>query len=130
MRYISDLSDEIIKKLNEIQKNGLKSRERNRAHAILLSNSGIEAKEIAHIFKVSRRTIYRWFDRTKLQDFSNKLNDLSGRGRIATLNASHLDIVLSLIKENNIKESCSILLSKHEIKVTPGILKRFLKKMV
>lgn len=130
MRYINNLSDEIIKKLNEIQKNGLKSRERNRAHAILLSNSAVEAKEIAKIFKISRRTVYRWFDRTKLDDFCNKLNDLSGRGRTATLNESHLDTILPLIRINNIKETCSILSSKHEIKVSPYALKKFLKKMV
>lgn len=129
MRYISNLSAKTIKALEEKQKNGLKSRERNRAHAILLSNSGVTAKEISKIFGVSRRTVYRWFDRTK-GNILNNLNDLSGRGRPSILNLEDLTLISKLMEDNNIKESCAILKSKYNIVIKPSTLKRFFKKTI
>ena len=129
MRYIKNLSNETIKDLQEIQKNGLKSRERNRAHAILLSNGGVEAKEISKIFGVSRRTVYRWFDRVAITSgIINNLTDLPGRGRPPILSLEDLTLISKLMKDNNIKESCAILKSKYNIDIKPSTLKRFLKK--
>jgi len=128
MRYIRNLSNEVIRDLEETQKKGLKSRERNRAHAILLSNSGVEAKEISKIFQVSRRTVYRWLDRAATKDIINNLTDLPGRGRPSILGLEYLTLISELIKDNNIKESCAILKSKYNIDIKPSTLKRFLKK--
>ena len=56
---IEDL--EILEKLLELSKNGKSKQERIRAHAIILSNERRKSFEIAKIFNVTQRTIFRWF---------------------------------------------------------------------
>ena len=129
MRYISNLNNNIVKELKKIVKNSTSLQTRERAHTILLSNDGITVSEITKIFNKSQRTIYRWFDRFK-EEQTEKLSDLSGRGRKAALTEKDTTKVEKLIELNSIKETCAIL-NKEENrvkKVSPQILKRFLKK--
>jgi len=129
MRYISNLNNNTVKELKKIVKNGTTLQIRQRAHAILLSNDGITVKEICKIFDKSTRTLYRWFDRFKEEQIE-KLADEKGRGRKAALNESDIENVKKLIAKNSIKETCNILNSESNRikKVSPQILKRFLKK--
>lgn len=129
MRYISNLNNKTVKKLKEIVKNGTSLQIRQRAQAILLSNDGIKVKELCQIFNKSPRTLYRWFDRFK-EEQVEKLADQSGRGRKPALGDNDTQKVTKLIESNSIKETC-IELNKEPNrikKVSPQILKRFLKK--
>jgi len=65
-----------------------------------------------------------------VQLLSLHLCNLSGRGRKPALNSNDIDKVKQLIKNNSVKESCIILNTepKRVKKVSPQILKRFLKK--
>ena len=129
MRYINNLNNYTIKKLEQIVKNGGSLQLRQRAKSILLSNEGITVKEICKIFNKSTRTMYRWFDRFKEEQIEN-LYDESGRGRKPALNENDNDKVKKLIATNSIKETCIILNQepKRAKKVSPQILKRYLKK--
>ena len=129
MRYISNLSNKTIQELNKIVKSGTSLQIRQRAQAILLSNNKVTVNELCKIFNKSTRTIYRWFDRFK-EEQTEKLADKAGRGRKLALNANDTEKVKKLIKSNSIKETC-IILNKEQNrvkKVSPQILKRFLKK--
>ena len=80
MRYITELSKETIKELEAIVKSEVKYKSRYRAQAILLSNQRKSVNEIAEIFGVKIRTIYRWFDRFKEEELEG-LYEKKGRGR-------------------------------------------------
>jgi transposase len=129
MRYISNLNNNTIKELKQAVKNGASLQLRQRAKSILLSNEGITVKELCKIFNKSTRTIYRWFDRFKEEQIEN-LSDESGRGRKPALNENDIDKVKKLIERNSVKETCIALNKepKRVKKVSPQILKRFLKK--
>ena len=129
MRYISNLNNNTIKELKQIVKNGDSLQLRQRAKSILLSNEGTTVKELCKIFNKSTRTIYRWFDRFEEEQIEN-LSDKSGRGRKPALNENDIDKVKRLIESNSIKETCIALNKepKRVKKVSPQILKRFLKK--
>jgi transposase len=100
MRYIKNLSDKVIKSLEEIIKEDSRYRSRHRAQAILLSNQGKSVKDLTDIFGYSQRTIYRWFNRFS-DDNLNTLHDLGGRGRKPFLNIEKDEkIVKEIIKKN------------------------------
>jgi len=80
MRYITDLNKEIIEALEQIIKNEARYKSRYRAQAILLSNQRKTVNELAEIFGVEIRTIYRWFDRFKEEEIEG-LYEKKGRGR-------------------------------------------------
>jgi transposase len=61
--FIKKLTKSQIKKLNDLKDAGITSRERHRAHAILLSHQGRNVVEIASIFEVHRKTILEWLHR-------------------------------------------------------------------
>jgi len=129
MRYINNLNKNIVAKLEDIVKNDKSLQVRQRAQAILLSNKGMSVKQICKIFDKSTRTIYRWFDRFKKEQIE-KLYDLKGRGRKPALNTNDIDKVKKLIENHSIKETCILLNNEPNRikKVSPQILKRFLKK--
>ena len=84
MRYITDLNKETIESLEQIIKNEKRHKSRYRAQAILLSNQRKTINEIAEIFGVEIRTIYRWFNRFE-EDNLDGINELAGRGRKPSL---------------------------------------------
>lgn len=129
MRYISNLNNKTIKELEKVVKDGTSLQIRQRAQAILLSNDGMIVKELCKIFNKSTRTIYRWFDRFAEEQVEN-LSDKSGRGRKAALDSNDTQKVKKLIEDNSIKETCDILNKEPNRvkKISPQILKRFLKK--
>lgn len=65
MRYIKGLSLETLKMLDRIYKNSKYYQVRQRAHCLKLSNEGYKISELMSIFKVSRNTIYNWFNQLK-----------------------------------------------------------------
>jgi transposase len=102
MRYITDLNKETIKTLEQIIKNEERYKSRYRAQAILLSNQQKTINEIAEIFGVKIRTIYRWFDRFE-KDNLEGIYELKGRGRKPNLTIRNdAKKVKEYIKKNSI----------------------------
>lgn len=130
LRYIKNLNTEKIKELRNVEKNGKSFQTRQRAQAILLSHKGTKVNELCNIFNKSRITMYRWLNRFKNQELE-ELNDIDGRGRKPALDIEKdSKEVKEYMKVHNIRETCAILnQEKRYKKVSPQILKRFLKKM-
>ena len=64
IRYVEPLVEEDREVLNYLRDHGETPRIRQRAHAILLSDSGKSVRELAEIFEVRRNTASSWLDRS------------------------------------------------------------------
>ena len=84
MRYITELNKETAEALEAIVKSERRYKSRYRAQAILLSSQRKTVNEIAEIFAVKIRTIYRWFDRFEKEKIAG-IYELKGRGRKSKL---------------------------------------------
>lgn len=62
MRYIQ-LTNEQSQQLTQLYKTSADYRERQRAHALLLSQRNYTIPDLADLFEVDRDTISRWMDR-------------------------------------------------------------------
>ena len=80
MRYIKGLSQETLKLLKRIYKPSKYFQVRRRAHWIQLSYEAYKIAQLMNIFKVSRNTIYNWFNDWDNHSFVG-LYDQPGRGR-------------------------------------------------
>jgi len=58
-----ELSKEEEQKLKHIKKHSASERERDRAHALLLSSKGHSIELLSRIFEVRRATVSEWFNR-------------------------------------------------------------------
>ena len=102
MRYITELDKKTIEALDKIIKDERRYKSRYRAQAILLSNQRKTINEIAAIFGVKIRTIYRWFDRFE-KDNLDGIYELEGRGRKSNLTIENdAKKVRGYIKKNSI----------------------------
>jgi len=78
-RYVK-LSSLEEKELRAWKKNSHLERERDRAHAILLSNKGYSIEQLSGIFEVRRATMGEWFDRWEESGIKG-LSDAAKKGR-------------------------------------------------
>lgn len=124
MRYIKDLSEDIIAILKDIELNNPKYRVRDRVKSILLSNKGFSIPTLSKIFDVDKITIYKWFDSWDSLGI-NGLYDKDGKGRKRILSNIQEEEVKNLVREHNrdlnrvklaIKENLNIEISKDTIK--------------
>lgn len=63
MRFMDKISSTQLKKLKALRHSGGTYRERERAHAIILSHKGYSINQLADIFEVDRDSISSWFNR-------------------------------------------------------------------
>lgn len=70
MRYIKGLSKETLKILDRIYHQSKYYQVRQRAHCIKLSFQGYKISELMKMFKVSRNTIYKWFNNWDLESLA------------------------------------------------------------
>lgn len=88
MRFVS-LTQKQVDQLTQLYKNSPDHRERQRAHALLLSQRNFSIPDLADLFMVDRDTIGRWMDRW--QDWLSQtqpaltLQDQPRSGRTPTL---------------------------------------------
>ncbi len=80
VRFIRGLSQETIKMLTRIYKQSKYHQVRQRAQCIKLSFEGYNIQELTQIFKVTRLTIYNWFNDWEFFGLVG-LYDQKGRGR-------------------------------------------------
>ena len=84
---------EILDKLAYTRDNGKSKQERQRAHALLLTNDGISKAKIANILGVSIRSVFSWLKAYK-DDGISSLKCKKGRGRKLLLHSKeHKKIV-------------------------------------
>lgn len=132
MRHIKPLSPVEKTTLEEGSRNSKKHHFRTRCQSILMSAEGYKVPDIAKLFKVRTRTIYTWFDRWEQMGIAG-LMIFSGRGVKAKLNSSDEQQVAEIraaIKVNpqSLKQVCEALSKTLGFKITPDMLKRFIKK--
>ena len=124
------ITDEIKEELIAIKDHGKKKQERNRAHAILLSNNGVHIDEIAKIFDVTTRSIFAWFKDFKELGVSS-LQCSAGRGRKLLLNENeHKEIIEKNIVDHphQPKKAFALTVDEIGIDMSYDTFKRFLKK--
>ena len=78
-RYIK-LTDEDRRILKELWWHGESRRERERAHAYLLSAKGFDTNQLCEIFDINMTTLLDWMNRWDTEGLSG-LRDKPGRGR-------------------------------------------------
>jgi len=81
-----EIAEDILEKLRKL-KNSQCKKERIHSHALLLLNNGKEIKEVAEIFDVTERSVYKWIKAFKNEGISS-ISRKSGAGRKAILNTS------------------------------------------
>jgi len=121
---------EILEELIEIKNNGKTNQERQRAHALLLSNEGMIKKDIANIFSVSQRSIFGWLKAYK-DDGMSSLKCKSGRGRKLLLNSiEHKNTVKKNIElyPHQPKRAFAVTVEETGIQMSYDTFKYFLKK--
>jgi len=85
-RYVR-LSKDEVSFLEHLKKTSSSERERNRAHALLLSNLGYDIPNLSIIFGVNRTTISEWFNRWETDGIVG-LSDAARSGRPRTFSES------------------------------------------
>ena len=96
-KFVGNLSDEQQAALEQIYRSGKTHRERQRAHAVLLSAAGHSLEQLATIFGTDRDTVSSWLERFA-RSGAEGLADAPKSGRPATLNETgreHLEAMLS-----------------------------------
>jgi transposase len=127
MRYIQLIESE-EETLQEALVNHSSNIVRVRSQTLLLSHRKYPVKELARLHQVRTRTIYEWFSRWQTQGIVG-LRISEGRGRKATLQPSHIPVMLdSLLLDCQDLKQASVKLSEELAQpVSKGQIKRFLK---
>jgi transposase len=124
MRYIKGLTRETSSLLKRIYQQSKYYQVRARAHCLQLSYEGYKISELIKIFKVSRNTIYNWFNNWESGGLVGLYN-YSGQGRKKIFNEEQQKIIIKWVKETpknlglvqeKIKKQWGIIASKDTIK--------------
>ena len=124
-----EITEEILNKLKEL-KNSQCKKERIHAHALLLLNSEKSIKEVAEIFDVTERSVYKWikaFKNEGLKSISRK----EGAGRKSILNEeSDKRIIEEQINlyPHQPKKAYAMSLEKLVVTISYKTFQRYLKK--
>src|SRR4051794_29717265 len=86
MKYVRALNPDEVQALRECHKSGATHRERQRAHALLLSARGFGLEQLADIFECDRDTVSGWIDHFDQQGLTG-LADAPKSGRRPSLEA-------------------------------------------
>jgi transposase len=129
MRYIK-LKEEEIVELNKLYKTSTNTIVRMRSQCLLLSNSGLQIKELSKISGATSRAIRTWFDKWELLSYQG-LQVQPGRGAKKKLKDVPADEIKELVKTNarNLNTVISELQKRHQVAVSKTTLQRLLKKM-
>jgi len=99
MRYINQLTPETLNMLRRIYRQSQHNLVRQRAHCLILSNQGYKISQLMSIFKVSRNTIYNWFNNWEMSQLVG-LYDKHGRGRKRLFNKDQEKEIKKWVEEN------------------------------
>lgn len=99
MKYVSELTPETQRQLEQLVKQGHTHRVRQRAHAVLLSSRQYSIEALADIFSVHRTTVSEWIDAWEEHRFGS-LEDAPRSGRPRKLTAAEEQIILEAVENN------------------------------
>lgn len=101
---------------------------RQRAHCIKLSFQGYQISELIKIFKVSRNTIYNWFNNWDSESLAGLYNN-PGRGRKTIFNINQQKVIKEWVKETpkNLEKVQDKIEKEWDISVSKDTIKRVLK---
>jgi transposase len=130
MRFIQNLSIESISLLTRIYQRSKHHQVRQRAHCILLSHEGYSTTVLMDLFKVTRLTLYNWFDEGAARRFSGLYNR-PGRGRKRTFTADQQEQIKqwSKAEPKNLEAVRERVKKTWNIGVSKETIKRVLKAM-
>ena len=123
------ITEEILNKLREL-KNSQCKKERIHAHALILLNSEKSIKEVAEIFDVTERSIYKWIKAYKDEGIKS-ISRKDGAGRKSILNeGSDKKIIEEQINlyPNQPKKAYAMSLEKLVVSISYKTFQRYLKK--
>ena len=98
MKFVSRLTGEQRRQLQQMMNTDPCARTRHRAHAILLSDQGYTREEIADIYQVKADTVSDWLDAWETQAFQG-LSDAPRSGRPKALNEAEQAHAIDLVKD-------------------------------
>lgn len=126
MRYVT-LNKGEVELLEHLHTNSPNNTVRKRSQCLVLSNQRHKIKELASIFKVSRRTIERWFDNwDKIGVDSLAISE--GRGAKTLLKDYSKEVSEQLELHNrNLKNVLIYFEQQHNIIICKKTLQNFLK---
>ena len=128
-RFITDLTEDEINKLNEIRQTNSNFRLRNRAHAILLSGQKKSIDEISQICQVGRDAVSHWLSRWQKGKFSALADaDRTGRPKSLTDKEEALAIETALKVPHSPNQQIALVAAELGKPVSRHKLKRLLKK--
>jgi transposase len=129
MRYVK-LKEEEIVELNKLYKTSTNSIVRIRSQCLLLSNSGLQIKELSKISGARSRAIRTWFDKWELLSYQGLQVQL-GRGAKKKLENVPKDELKELVRMNsrNLNSVISELEKRYKVAVSTTTLQRHLKNM-
>ncbi|KHG39270.1 MAG: IS630 family transposase [Aphanizomenon flos-aquae KM1D3_PB] len=130
MRFIRDLNWDTAKLLKRIYKESKHHQVRQRAHCILLSNSGVTIAKLMDILGVSRKTIYNWMTAWEDEGLLGLYNQ-RGRGRKETFNEEQKQKIKEWVKEfpNNLKKVLIKIQEEWGIIVSKDTITRLLRSL-
>jgi len=124
-----EITEEILNKLKEL-KNSQCKKERIHAHALLLLNSEKSIKEVAEIFDVTERSVYKWIKAFKNEGIKS-ISRKEGAGRKSILNEeSDKRIIEEQINlyPHQPKKAYAMSLEKLVVTISYKTFQRYLKK--
>ena len=128
MRYIKGLTKDTLKVLDRIYKESKYHQVRQRAHCIKLSYQGAKISELMKIFKVSRNTIYNWFNSWESSSLAGLYNQ-PGRGRKKTFDSTQCSQIKEWVKDSpkNLDKVKEKIEKEWNIKISIKTRKRIIK---
>lgn len=129
MWLLREFSPETEKLLLRISKQSKSHQVRQRANCIILRYQGFSLPQLTQIFRVSRKTLYNWFNRWEKQGLIGLYNQ-KGRGRKAIFNQEQQEQIKQWV-EAEPKRLKKVIVKMNEqwgIKVHKETVKRIIKK--
>lgn len=127
MRYIH-LTFEEERELRSARDNEQNKQTRRRIESILLSNTGLQIKELSQYFGVAPKTIYQWLDLWEAGQLQG-LRTKAGRGAKKKLREVPEEAIAAMVEAScgNLRPVLLQLSEKYNVEVSKKTLQRFLK---
>lgn len=129
MKFVQTLDDATREHLRQIMRESTNTRQRQRAHAVLLSDKRYKIDQIADIFFVDRDTVSRWLDDWQ-SDQVDGLTDAPRSGRPPKLDKEQQDEAVHFVLEEprQIKRGVARIAEHFEQAVSLDWVRRLLHK--
>lgn len=128
MRFTRAVFPETQRLLQRLYRQSRHHQVRQRAHCILLSSQNYSIAQLMDIFRVSRKTLYNWFNNWEAQGILGLYNR-PGRGRKSTFNPKQLEQIQAWVQQQprQLKQVVQQVQEEWGISISTKTIKRVLK---